>query len=756
MRESEMENRKRLYAFIALILVGVGITVAGDGLKPRYNPTEKAYYLTDAQASFIRPGLNLQIQKVEFNPPNVVVTFRVSDDANQGLDRLGIDTPGPLTIGFTMARIRPGDQQYTSYYPIPPNGICQPKDFTDGGYNSSGAYVGTGGGGINCTYGPGGGTYQSLGDGVYQYTMALKLPANFDVNSTTTLGMWVSRNLLAFDMGVANSNAVLDFVPSGAPVTQVRDIVTTKACQQCHYQLAAHGLPPTDFDRRDVRLCVLCHTADKTNPETGNTIDERVFIHKIHMGANLPSVSGKSLSIYGTSGASANPPASGSTQTPLPAGYDPANLKSVGLGGKPYQIGVTSENEVFDGSTIVWPQDVRNCTTCHQGGTQSDNWKTNPNRAACGSCHDDVNFDTGKNHAGGIQLDDTKCSGCHPAEGQEFDLSVSGIHTIPTQSKQLKGLNVKILGVTNAGPGKFPTVNFTVTDNSGKPLDATKLDRLAFQIAGPTSDYTFFYPPGSLEDARTATPGSTAYSYTFKAPLPKDASGTFAIGAEAESTATVPGPLAGQSFSIRETAFNPVLYFSVDGSQVVPRRQVVDGNNCNVCHKSLALHGGMRRNTEYCVLCHNPKDTDEERRPAAAKPDETINFRTMVHRIHMGVALDNDYSIFGFSGTPINFNGTRYSGDPRNCAKCHVNNSNLVPVPDGLAATEAPAFFYSPVQPTASACLGCHNGEDAAAHAYQMTAPFGESCPVCHQEGADFAVTKVHAIDEIWPNEDAK
>jgi hypothetical protein len=152
-----MGNRKTLYTFIALFLLGVGITAAGDGLKTRYKPTEKAFYLTDAQASFIRPRLNLKIQKVEINAPNVVVTFRISDDQDQGLDRLGIDTAGPLTIGYTLARIKPGDQQYTSYYQIPPNGICQPKDITDGGYNTSGAYVGTGGGGINCTYGPGGG-----------------------------------------------------------------------------------------------------------------------------------------------------------------------------------------------------------------------------------------------------------------------------------------------------------------------------------------------------------------------------------------------------------------------------------------------------------------------------------------------------------------------------------------------------------------------------------------------------------------------
>jgi OmcA/MtrC family decaheme c-type cytochrome len=126
----------------------------------------------------------------------------------------------------------------------------------------------------------------------------------------------------------------------------------------------------------------------------------------------------------------------------------------------------------------------------------------------------------------------------------------------------------------------------------------------------------------------------------------------------------------------------------------------------------------------------------------------------MVHRIHMGVALDNTYSAGGTTG--VNFNGVRFPGDPRNCSKCHLGNSYTIPLPDGLIPTIAARFFYSPLQPIAAACLGCHNGRDTAAHAFTMTTPIGESCQVCHQEGADFAVSKVHARGEAWPPEDAR
>ena len=51
---------------------------------------------------------------------------------------------------------------------------------------------------------------------------------------------------------------------------------------------------------------------------------------------------------------------------------------------------------------VVYPQDLRNCGTCHQeddpGTPQAGNWRITVNGTTCSSCHDDVNFTTGKNH----------------------------------------------------------------------------------------------------------------------------------------------------------------------------------------------------------------------------------------------------------------------------------------------------------------------------------------------------------------------
>ena len=680
-----MIRRKLIYCFSLLLLAGIAITGTGKDIQERYLSSDKEFYLSEADLAWIQPGLQLKIQKVEVSGSDVTVTFRISDNQDQPLDRLGIETPGSVSTSFLLARIKPGDTQYTSYRT---NSVGQAS--TDAG-----------------------GSYTSVGDGVYKYKFGTTLPSGYPANATHTVGMYAVRDLreLADEIGLFQlaktgryvANWTFNFVPSGGEVTQVRDVVRTGVCNLCHDPLALHG-----GSRQKTEVCILCHQPQTTDPDTGNTVDFKVMIHKIHRGASLPSVQA----------------------------------------GTPYQI-IGYRDSVHDYSEIHWPQDTRNCTTCHQQGTQSDNWKKNPTRVACGSCHDNVNFATGANHVGGPQADDSKCNICHPADtGLEFDLSVAGAHTIPEFSKQLAGVNVKILEVTNTKPGDKPKVSFTVTDNAGKPIALTSLASLSLRLAGPTTDHKW----NASENALTATATSTGYTYTFATnALPTDASGSYVVGAEAARAVTLPGPLLGQSFSVSERAYNPTFYFGVGGSKVVPRRVVVDIKNCNTCHKRLALHGGGRLNPDYCVTCHNPATTDNPNGSRSAGfnvppgiPAQSINFRFMIHRIHTGHDLENDFTVYRSRGV-YNFNEIHFPGDRRNCAKCHVNDSYELPLPAGMANTLAPREFYSPLGPAASACLGCHDSQDAAAHAFLQTAPFGESCAACHGEGKEFAVSRAHA-----------
>ena len=49
--------------------------------------------------------------------------------------------------------------------------------------------------------------------------------------------------------------------------------------------LSAHG-----GARVEVQYCVMCHNPGTTDPYSGNTLDLKVMIHKIHTGNTLPSI----------------------------------------------------------------------------------------------------------------------------------------------------------------------------------------------------------------------------------------------------------------------------------------------------------------------------------------------------------------------------------------------------------------------------------------------------------------------------------
>jgi OmcA/MtrC family decaheme c-type cytochrome len=292
-------------------------------------------------------------------------------------------------------------------------------------------------------------------------------------------------------------------------------------------------------------------------------------------------------------------------------------------------------------------------------------------------------------------------------------------------------------------------------------------------MAGPTTDfgYTVFgtaTTPGYVtESAAKATCDNNGNcQYAFTNIVPAAATGTYAIGVEARETQVLNTDTAGTQ-SITYGAPNVVSYFSVDGSPVTPRRTVVALANCNKCHQTLQVHGALRNNTEYCVMCHNPSNTDASERAVAtvasdkAAPPEGINFNLLVHRIHDGInmqAFGRTYIVVGFGGSHNDFSGTLFPAlspaggatDLENCSLCHVNTSEQADVTlTGLHAVTDPQGPINPIQPIASACSGCHVDLPSAAHFLANTVTLGgqqvESCAVCHSSGAAYAVDAVHA-----------
>src|SRR5262249_36944699 len=132
---------------------------------------------------------------------------------------------------------------------------------------------------------------------------------------------------------------------------------------------------------------------------------------------------------------------------------------------------------------------------------------------------------------------------------------------------------------------------------------------------------------------------SGAFQFTPNAAIPADATGTWSLGAEARRSVQLTS-----SISATEAAANPVVTFTVDNSAALVPRTVVDNQHCSSCHgefsKDFSIHGGLRNQIQYCVLCHNPTADDGGRRgrdPAAVSAGEltaTIDFKVLIHKIH--------------------------------------------------------------------------------------------------------------------------
>jgi OmcA/MtrC family decaheme c-type cytochrome len=189
---------------------------------------------------------------------------------------------------------------------------------------------------------------------------------------------------------------------------------------------------------------------------------------------------------------------------------------------------------------------------------------------------------------------------------------------------------------------------------------------------------------------------------------------------------------------------NKVAYFSVDGSKVEPRRAVVDIAKCNACHSNLAFHGDQRNTVEGCVVCHNPNQTDAARRPAAQNPAQTVDFKSMIHRLHRGHAEESEYTVYGFGNVAHDLR-FGYPGDLRNCNACHINDSQQLPLKGARLPVKNPRGLLDPTPPETASCISCHTTTFAASHALANTTRLGESCAACHGKNAEFSVDKSHA-----------
>ncbi len=527
-----------------------------------------------------------------------IVMFRLTDGDDKPLDRTGTYTEGVVDLAYTLA-VYNADDTWTSYITREARaGQVVTQQATS---ENNGAL-------------------EPLEFGQYMYTFATALPAEADRERPHRIVIGARRTLQ--DGARTGSSTAVDFVPSSDEVPVVPPNVDVDNCNACHRGLEGHGGRWTD-----TTACVTCHTAQTIDPDTNNSVRFDIMVHRIHAGANLPSVQG----------------------------------------GEPYQI--IARGTVHDFSNVVFPRRLADCNACHVEGKPGGAEVT-----SCTSCHDRTAFgqqvpDGWTRHLAGPQPED-RCAACHPADAPSP--GVWDAHRAPLldPALELAGLRTEILGVDGAAAGAAPTVRFRLLDGAGQPVDPARLDSLEVTVAGPVPDFSWTVTNGGVQ-ARVVADGD-ALAVPLANPIPADATGTVAVGMVAYRY--VPYG-SGRNDSIgRETGGNPVAYVALgEGAAARPRNEV-ELAKCNACHGELALHGGSRKEIAYCQECHHQNATDVARRPADQGPPASIELGPMVHGIHAGHMRENGLVIYGFGNSRHDFGHVAFPGALNDCGACHTGS----------------------------------------------------------------------------------
>jgi OmcA/MtrC family decaheme c-type cytochrome len=499
-------------------------------------------------------------------------------------------------------------------------------------------------------------------DGYYTYTFSTDItdPAKtngvvFEPGRTHRVAIQLSYTNAAGETVRVNPYFDVTFDASGRSVAvtdpaKTRVMADIDSCNGCHEKLALHG-----GGRVDVQYCVMCHNTRTTDANSGNVLTMSTMTHKLHAGRLLKS-----------------------------------KLDS-GEGGEQYVIW-GYQNSKHDYSHVGFPQDLRNCTVCHDGANpatpQGGNWKTRISKDACLTCHANgpgSNFYEGHALFTGVSdptaLADSQCLGCHMAG---TGVSPERVHWNQNEENGAK-YRMNIDSAAYDAAARKVTVKYNLTDptnnnakynlvtsectGSGASLScssSTKFGNLRLYVAyqnlvgqaTTVTEFTAYNNGGSAANVfayKGTNDGSN--TYTIDIPLPADTATAVAAGTarvvstgqikeaklEVKTTAD-PRPEVQPRTLINVVAQNTFKDVAISGP-LNPRRQVVSNEKCNVCHGALgtttgsntvaeAFHGGARNTVESCALCHDALRSSSTVMTSGLALQESYHFKRMIHGIH--------------------------------------------------------------------------------------------------------------------------
>ena len=599
-----------------------------------------------------------------------------------------------------------------------------------------------------------GGIFTNNNDGTYSYTLATNVMNVTSPVAVTYNARYTHR--IAFQIsgsGYPTMNRSFDWQPSTGATTNIanRKMVVEGSCNACHGELALHG-----GGRVDTAYCVTCHNPGSVDANSGESVDFKVMVHKIHRGANLPSVvNGGEYAIWGY------------------------------------------RNSKHDYSGTHLPQDIRNCTNCHNDTNAETpnaiNFKSQPSIEACGSCHDDVNFATGVGHLAGAQADNSLCQTCHGTSGfssveknhtdvmSNVDIARSAIVTEPKAIRvdlatgdvevdvmiTLEGAPVTelrdISDVDTPAGAKFGKYKYGA-DNGAMAINWD--NGMGYQINHQEIDLNNCTPDGTGLFTCAASgllSGITATDTITVTPV-----ALFVCMNEKDGAIVRCDSPTTSSMDVTQVDITPsTVFFKGDGTITTQGYDKIgaDLTACQSCHADNKFHNGATDLTQ-CKTCHNATRSGYR---------GLGDLKRHVHRLHSG--LDKD-ALDDSNPEQID----HFPGNIDNCEQCHTNDQFNLPIQQNTRASIASGASDDVyISPTAVVCGSCHlnvklglidpslpglidptkdsidaKGQALIDHMIQNGGIFGsatfdeankvESCAVCHAIGAEFGVDKVHDI----------
>ncbi|ANQ21330.1 cytochrome C [Vibrio natriegens] len=572
------------------------------------------------------------------------------------------------------------------------------------------------------------GDLEKTDDG-YRYTFAitdiLKVADPYPADSADNDGYisWdedkLHRIVFAYGDQEVGFTHVYEWVPgTSSDSTVTRNVIEDGTCANCHMNEPLHHGPGYRSIDNNIAVCTSCH--NDSNP--GAAPARRplaAVVHQYH--GNVFKL--------------------GSDRNDLTTYKQPVDDSE--------QLVTDIDGLVVEGSPF--PQDARNCTTCHSSDTakasDANNWFEHPTQVACESCHLFRDRGAHANQVGTAWIRDgspqNTCTGCHrpyerdengdPIIGEDASRSAKTVHmmrlanlstardTLDVSIEQARFIDdrfevqVRIMkdgvGISSMADIR-PYINnddhfylLLNWDNGEGPL-LSYLSPLTFSSPSPlpTVDLNM-YGDGAVGNgcvaegdgmftchkdlsASDVKPTSTSKLTVNIADVPLCADRREGVLSECVNFTGI--DLIKSPFMI--AANNTSSAFGIGGVEIPHSLPMgADIESCNGCHKELTIHADSHAATDFqqCKNCHNSE------RPS----------------FYTGIPADLKYHVHSYHAFGSHRNGEAvFPGAINNCESCHTSSQFNLPSQENtrpsLAMNTAGETKY--FSPALVACGACH------------------------------------------------